>query len=41
MPGEPEARRRARSLAEGIDLPDNVARDLDAVAELLGVAKLA
>lgn len=39
--GRAEARRRARSLAEGIDLPDNVARDLDAVAELLGVAKLA
>ncbi|MBL8707282.1 MAG: Ldh family oxidoreductase [Rhodospirillales bacterium] len=41
MPGEPETRRRAQSLAEGIDLPDNVARDLDAVADLLGVARLA
>lgn len=41
MPGEPESRRRARSLAEGIDLPDNVVKDLDAVADLLGVARLA
>jgi len=41
MPGEPEARHRARSLAEGIELPDNVARDLDGVADLLGVARLA
>lgn len=40
MPGEPETRHRAQSLADGIALPDNVARDLDAVADLLGVARL-
>ncbi len=38
MPGEPETRRRVRSLAEGIELPPNVAADLDAVARELGVA---
>jgi len=41
MPGEPETRRQARLQAEGVELPANVATDLDAVAKELGIAPLA
>ncbi len=38
MPGEPEARTRARKLREGIEIDDTTWRQLVATGESLGVA---
>jgi LDH2 family malate/lactate/ureidoglycolate dehydrogenase len=40
LPGEQSAMKRARYQAEGIPLSDGVVRDLDSLADQLGIARL-